>query len=285
MKNDVESLECPICSASRTVFVGRKNTYDVYNCRRCKQIYTRASHASDAEHVDLEKLYGDAYYGEKQDDRDLIARYDLGNVEEIKIKQFGEKLTIIKKYKSDGHLLDIGCSLGIFMREAQKRGYVCTGIDVSHYAVEYARNNFGLDVREGSFTEYKFDSKAFDIVTMWDILEHFGDPVKEMSEVYRILKDGGFLFINTLNSRCLRARLFGLKSWNEITPPEHQSIFSKKSIRLLMEKLGFSVLDVSTIHSDWIYRILRERRRYLRPLFHVSGFLGLGGDLFLVAKK
>jgi ubiquinone/menaquinone biosynthesis C-methylase UbiE len=87
-----------------------------------------------------------------------------------------------------------------------------------------------------------FDDGSFDLVTLWDCIEHLPDPRTVVSLMHRWLRPGGVLAINTVNSSSLGARLAG-RNWRHIAPPLHIHMFSKQSLRALVRDVGFSVID------------------------------------------
>ena len=84
---------------------------------------------------------------------------------------------------------------------------------------------------------------SFDIVTLWDVLEHLRDPVLDLEKVYRILKPKGFIIFSTGDISSFWAKLSG-KKWQLMTPPQHLFFFSKKSVLKLIPKIGFEIAEI-----------------------------------------
>ncbi len=115
------------------------------------------------------------------------------------------------------------------------------------------------------------------------LLEHFEDTRKAMRIVDGLLASGGIVALRTPNAHCLRTMLCGFHSWNMISPPEHYRLFTRQSLKFFLRQCGYRVIHLATVHSDWIY--YRRISRLLQLPFHLSGALGLGGDLVAVAER
>ena len=102
---------------------------------------------------------------------------------------------IIRKYKTAGKLLDVGCGPGFFLACVEKY-YDAHGIDISEYAVREAKQRaHTVKLSVGDATDLDYKNDYFDIVTCFDLLEHLPDPELALQEFYRILKNDGILII------------------------------------------------------------------------------------------
>lgn len=91
----------------------------------------------------------------------------------------------------------------------------------------------------------KYPDNYFDVVTASEIIEHCPQPEILLDEVIRILRPGGLLWATTPSAKGLSYQLIGL-DWTVICPPEHLQLFSKKAIRLMIKKAGFSQMKIQT---------------------------------------
>ena len=76
-----------------------------------------------------------------------------------------------------GSVLDVGCALGYFLETAQQHGWQTSGIDLSGYAVGRAQHHAGCDVHWGELSEVQLPAASFDVITLWDVVEHMTDPL------------------------------------------------------------------------------------------------------------
>jgi len=154
------------------------------------------------------------------------------------------------KDKGEGRLLDVGSGYGIFLSLAKDLGWEVYGIELSMDACQFARKNFGLNVFCGDLKEASFPKDHFDVVTLWNILDHTTNPLEQLLEIKRILKDNGLLFIRLPNflfqgkSRCIGEAFdrlfFGHTNLSRKIAVSHLYAFTPFSITNLLERAGFS---------------------------------------------
>jgi len=172
------------------------------------------------------------------------------------------KLNFIKKYSKGRKLLDIGCACGIFMHIAEKQGYDVQGIEISDESANIAKEKFNLKVRQDNFSETGLEPSSFDVVTMWDVLEHSFNPLADLKGVYGLLRPEGLLAIQAPNLRGLDATILK-KDWGWLQLPYHLYFFTPYNLRKLVEKAGFKVLAVRTYHLDlWDILLRKVFKRY-----------------------
>ena len=159
-----------------------------------------------------------------------------------RVSTFEKSLERIEALRATGRLLDVGCYTGVFISVASRSGWDCIGIEPSTWAADYARGQ-GLRVLNHTLREANLESGLFDVITMWDVIEHLPDPVEEIRECYRLLKPGGLLCLSTMNVESAFARLLG-KRWPWYMRM-HLYYFSPLTISRLLEMAGFSVRSIS----------------------------------------
>lgn len=134
-------------------------------------------------------------------------------------------------------LLDVGCGDGCFMLEARNLGYQATGIDPDIKAVENARRR-GLDVCRAGFPSIDLPSGSFEQITMSHVIEHLHDPVGAMSEIRRLLKPNGRIWLATPNMNSITFEEFG-RHWRGLESPRHLTLFTHDSISRILSEAGF----------------------------------------------
>ncbi len=229
MEKIITKIKCPNCDGDSKLW-GSKNSYDMYSCIECKLIFVHPIPTP-------ENVYNEDYFSGATEGHGYV---DYDNDKEPMIPTFNHYLDLCAKYgKSGGNVFDIGAATGFFLGIAKRRGFNVKGVELSNYAASIGREK-GLDVVTGDLLSLNLPSDFFDIVTMFDVVEHFTDPFKELREVKRILKKGGLLVINTPNGESFLSKI--LKThWHIVVPPEHLFYFSPSNISLFLKKEGFSV--------------------------------------------
>lgn len=136
-------------------------------------------------------------------------------------------------------LLDIGCGDGTFQIYAGASGYTCVGIDFDSIAVGVARKR-GLDVRCASpgefFGECRAQGQSFDVVTMFDVLEHQAQPLELLEGALSVLRPGGRIAGTVPNRR--RLKPFGVDEYD--FPPTHFLWFDARSLSRALRQAGFT---------------------------------------------
>ncbi|HCN37520.1 MAG TPA: hypothetical protein DIS94_07415, partial [Bacteroidetes bacterium] len=117
----------------------------------------------------------------------------------------------ILKFKNSGSLLDVGCGSGLFLKSVSDVFNV-SGIDVSKKSINFAREEFGLDVSNKSLDDLISDGKKFDIITLWHVLEHFNNPVEDLKKIRNLLNENGVLIIEVPNWDSIKFQMSG-KKW------------------------------------------------------------------------
>lgn len=236
----LEMVRCNLCGADDTAPVMEIEGLHIVRCRQCGLTYENPRHSQQT----LHDIYTETYY-----DHDGLTNglefygYDdyLRDEENIKIT-FTKRLETIERYARQGALLDVGCATGFFLDLARDHGWDVAGTEVSEFAAQYAHDRFGLDVRLGTLKELALDAQAFDVVTMWDVIEHVPDPMEELREVRRIMRDGGVLSIITPDAGSIVARILG-RRWEEFRRVrEHLYFFSLRTLSEMLHKAGFEIL-------------------------------------------
>jgi SAM-dependent methyltransferase len=144
-----------------------------------------------------------------------------------------------------GKVLDVGCSTGNFLYLLQKRGWHCYGVEINPQIAEYARQRFGLPIHTGDFASAQFPEGNFDLVTLWDVLEHIYQPVETIRAIRRVLKPGGWLIFRVPNPECWEARFFKYY-WAGWDTPRHLQLIPRHTLFPLLNASGFEVVKVTS---------------------------------------
>jgi 2-polyprenyl-3-methyl-5-hydroxy-6-metoxy-1,4-benzoquinol methylase len=97
-------------------------------------------------------------------------------------------------------LLDVGASVGHFLNRARNRGHRTVGIELSQDMVGYLKSQ-GHRAYCGTLAALRLEGSSFDVVTYLEVFEHLRYPVRELSQVRRVLRKGGILCLEIPNAR------------------------------------------------------------------------------------
>lgn len=231
------SLSCPACgNTTAHRFLYRKNDCEILRCEDCGLGRT------EADSFKPENYYTADYFSGKHSD----GYADYLGAEKVLRREFARTVKFVRKFRSSGRLLEVGCAYGFFLEEA-KRDFDVTGIELADEAAEHCRRS-GLRVLTGSADgELLRGLGEFDAVVMLDVIEHLPSPRETVALLARHLKAGGILVITTGDFGALSARLTGMR-WRLMTPPQHLWFYSKESIRRMAAGAG---LEVEHIDHPW----------------------------------
>lgn len=288
MEKNNKQLVCKLCG-SETGLWGNKNYYNLFYCRSCGLVFVYPL-------PDPKSVYNEDYFSGAKEGFGYVD-YDVDK--EPMVPTFNKYINLFAKYgKEKGSIFDIGAATGFFLKIAQNRGYKVSGVEMSQYATEVARNS-GIDVYGGDLIPLHLESEKFDIVTMLDVLEHMTDPFSELLEVKRILKPDGLLVVNAPNGQSLLAKILKTK-WHLVLPPEHLFYFSPKNLSKFLESNGFKTVYSGTLGKrftfQYIFKMLYKWQKlfmwnYMSQLFS-KGFLAklyipinLHDNFFMIFKK
>jgi len=243
---------CLICDKDKPEILFVKKGFHYVRCNECGMVYTNPALK--------DSIYKEMYEKEACWDEfiEILKTENQRKYDEIK---FNYGLDKVSNFVSSGKTLDIGCSIGVFLEVAQKRGWEAYGLELNKKAYEYARNN-KLNVDNKMLNHSKYAGIKFDLITMWDVLEHAVYPKKLLSSTFNQLADNGALLVLTPNINSLAARVMH-KECNVFEGSSHVSLFSVETLKRILEESGFCVVHMETIISE--INVLNNFLSYKHP--------------------
>lgn len=287
MKNSLHISKCNLCNRPdvKLLFEDIRKfdrSYNVYQCPHCDTAVT----VPFPDKEELNRLYSSDNY--RAHDRRFI--YPV----ELFVKHFNSsRLRSIERICKKGRMLDIGCGRGLALHMAREKGWETFGLEFSDDSAFHAKNILDLDVRTGGLPEAGFEHNSFDVITIWQVLEHMEKPEQTLRECYRLLKTGGVLVMSVPNRESLQARFSG-RHWFHLDVPYHLYHFSAEGIKGLLERLSFrvgrtthfsfeqnvfgfiqSLLNICGISNNFLYDILKTRglRTHAKDMRYVKDLL------------
>lgn len=263
----VKKQECLLCE--RPTPGEEVYAFGPYVLRRCQQCGLEFLDPRPSP-GDLPSLYDERYFCSADSE---TRGYDCYEADRVNLlKTFRRRLRALTRHFAGSvprRLLDVGCALGDFLALAAEAGWEVSGVEISEWAAAEARRRFGLDVRQGGLDTVDFPAATFDLITMWDVLEHLPDPRRAVRRCHDLLKAGGVLALTTPNTGGLLRKLTG-RNWVEYKIPEHLYFFNPATIAALLAKSGFRPLTIRSegkyVSAAFLAKRLAEATPLLAPL-------------------
>lgn len=243
---------------------------DAFSC-------TNPGYGSHAQIVECQNC-GHVYANPRWSGVEILQAYTAVTDETYLQERIGRELTFQKHLRAmekrvgranDRSLLDVGAYIGVFVETAAKAGWQACGVEPSEWAASVAQRQ-GLHVIHGTQDTPKLAGKQFDVITMWDVIEHVAAPSAEICKAHGLLAPGGWLVIHTMDIGSLMAKLMG-RRWPWLMDM-HIHYFSQQTLRQMLEKNGFEVV--------WS----GAEGRYLRLNYFVSRIEALNSPLGKLAN-
>lgn len=215
-------------------------------------------------------LYDEAYfagegacgYGGYLHDRELLRA------------NFARRARWIASLGAGRRVLDVGAAYGFFVAAARAEGFDAIGLEPVAACAAFAARELGVELRTGRIEDALLAPGSFDVVTLFDVIEHLADPALALRRIHDLLAPGGLVVIETGDLGGLLARVVGSR-WYYYDPPQHLTYFSLPSLAHLLAAAGFAPPSA-------VGHLGREVS--VRNFFHQLG-RALGGPLGAVSQS
>ncbi len=223
----MESVNCVICNEDNTTFLFPKWGHRIVQCARCGLTYVNPRNFN----VESDSYFQGPYLSTIEENGVLKPGIDY------LYSQITNNLGTCYK---PGRLLDVGCAMGHFMAFARERGWNVYGVECSRYASQYGRNRWGLRIMDVcDLQEARLPEKHFDACVLIEVAEHLPHPRATFTEIFRLLKPGGMVYVTTPNFGSFRS-LLQREDWHAVIPTGHLYLFSAETLSALLASIGFT---------------------------------------------
>lgn len=203
-------------------------------------------------------------------------------------KILSRAINTLAKPASSIQFLDVGCSSGSVLLVARELGIAnVMGVEPAVKAAETARS-LGFDVTTGTLDEASYPSESFDLITLFEVIEHLDSPLELARETFRTLRPGGIWLIGTGNARSWTASLLR-ENWEYFSISHnggHISFFNPSSIQLLAQRSGFELAYLTTKR---VVLTPGQKPGYIKLAEEVlalpARILGKGHDMLVALRK
>ena len=299
MNNKYEFVKCPLCNRNdyeiiihQTKKIGRGKKYfeaifnssssifcdQVVRCKKCNFIYLNPRIK--------QKIINKGYSFSK--DRKFISQ------NKNRIKTFKNTLNIISERidLSKKKILDIGSGGGAFLKACKDNNIIAEGIEPNKWLVNYSKKKYGVNISTRKLDKI---TKSYDIISLFDVLEHIPNIKLTIKKIYKLVKKDGYIIINVPDHDSLARKLLR-KKW-PFYLSVHLHYFNKDSLCGLLNKkfnLVYSRPYWQFLELDYVLERASEYFRILKILKKTISFLNLdktslkynmGQTLFIFKKK
>ena len=291
------SLACAICGSTGTTPIIVKFGELIGRCPNCGLIYAdpRIPAASILARYSTEYFWNE--YLPANGAKDGV--FDLATFD----ARYATMLKLIQtSVSTPGKMLEVGTGAGFFLKAAQRAGWQVQGIEISPEAVAFARDRLGLDVAQLPAEQLSTLAGGYDVVVMFEVIEHLFEPRVVLEAVQQMLRPGGALVISTPNFNALSRFALG-NSWAVLSPGEHLYYFTHKTLAALLKSCGFTRTRFYNNYPGWgVFETMNPNythaphslrtRLYFRFVASIGLFMyrevlamGRGDTLLLIAHK
>ena len=232
MEDIFEDIKCCVCgNTDHQQFKVKytKDNYSVVECNTCSFLF-------------IPPYFRKKISYENYKDESVANAVRQGN-NWVKIERHKLRYKLIRRFKPSGKLFDLGAGWGHFMLTGQMLGYDVYGIEIAEQPYLYSKNDLKLPVDHIDF--FKMDeSKTFDIITMWDVLEHIDKADDVIEKCAKLNSKDGILVIQVPQIDSYIAKKYK-QDW-KMMGLDHVNYFGKKTITELLGKHGYRVETIKS---------------------------------------
>ena len=244
--------QCVLCGSNHgELLLEWEEGYQIYQCQECGAASPNISGDIPSKHI--EEVYQTELYQKK-----IIS--EIHNQYEYRKNEFGsERYRYVIERLGLQHekikLLDVGCGAGYFLSYLKDKGVQSKGLEVTQSLVEYCQTQ-GINVQSTDVEEEP--DNEYDVIVMFDVLEHLYDPVLFINSLKNKLKENGYIVAYTPNIYSVAYELMGALQ-NTLLPFEHVCFFDGNSFSFLAEKTGMKIYSLETYGFDIMdYLLMKE---------------------------
>ncbi len=314
---------CEFCGSDNFIFIcSRDDESKVANCVNCglvfinplpHQNHLNLSNKTSNQNIQSEnfgaflKILQNEHKGLDTQEKNSIKKIQLIEARESLKPRYKKRLKLINRFGiHNGKLLDLGCGEGHFLKYASSHEWDVSGIDLKVENTEFAKKILEIrNIQCTSLGQALLPEKTFDVVTLYDLIEHLAHPFSELKKIHKLLRPGGLVVISTPN---VKNSFFMKELWTGYITKGHIYFFSKKTLTQMLQRAGFKVIFSKTENAKkgllnipgkirikpksllgrfW-YSVKRDLRNtfnpmhYIGPLFSICGY---GFNLIIIARK
>lgn len=267
MKHDEKmNNKCPWCGSEKAQInlwlkdeFLTKEDFHIRECLNCGLLYTMPR-------PDKEKIgayyKSEAYYSHQENKKGFIPKV----YERVKTINLKHKYRLATSGMQPGKLLDIGCGVGDFLHTAEMHGWECIGVEPSEDAKAIAQKRMKGKIITSDELE-SFSDGAFDVITMWHVLEHVDDLKWQVAQLQRLVKPSGRVVIAVPNYKSYEGQYYK-EHWAAYDVPRHLNHFNRITLSKIFKTSGLELVKMDKLKWDayYISYLSEQYRHHSLPL-------------------
>ena len=267
MKHDEKmNKKCPWCGSEKAQInlwlkdeFLTKEDFHICECLNCGLLYTMPR-------PDKEKIgayyKSEAYYSHQENKKGFIPKV----YERVKSINLKHKYRLATNGLQPGKLLDIGCGVGDFLHTAEMHGWECIGVEPSEDAKSIAQKRIKGKIITSMELE-SFPDGAFDVITMWHVLEHVDDLKWQVAQLQRLVKPSGRVVIAVPNYTSYEGQYYK-EHWAAYAVPRHLNHFNRITLSKIFKTSGLELVKMDKLKWDayYISYLSEQYRHHSLPL-------------------
>jgi ubiquinone/menaquinone biosynthesis C-methylase UbiE len=141
-------------------------------------------------------------------------------------------------------------------------------LELNDLYVDYIRTHRSVKIYPKLLEEMQYPASSFEVVTLWDVLEHLPKPANTLTEIARVLRQDGILALTTINHDCINEKILKDR-WRYYMPPDHLCSFTPALLESLLRRCGFTIVR---IEYQYMFEVLADHYFRFLTLSQASGF-------------
>jgi len=280
-------MNCPICACTQTEIVIEstdfsltKENFTILHCPKCTFRFTTP--------VPIQSEIGRYYkFTEYISHTDVKEGWMNHLYHKVRTKTLAQKTKWVQSLFTGhkGHLLDIGAGTGAFVNAMKEKEWKVTGLEPDAATREKAYQNYKIEL-QAIDTIYNLPETEFEVISMWHVLEHVHELKPYLTQCFKSLKQNGRLIIAVPNYTSFDASYYK-KYWAAYDLPRHLYHFSPKSMAILMESMGFEIVQIIPMWYDSFYvSLLSEKYKNSGKIgMIIAGVIGCFSNLIALSNR